>query len=83
MRNLLKEIRVLQNKATQINMDNKSAIALSKNPILHDRSKYIDARFHFIKDCISRKDICVKYVKTEDQVAESLRRLSKLKFSKF
>ncbi|KAL0386129.1 UNVERIFIED_CONTAM: Retrovirus-related Pol polyprotein from transposon TNT 1-94 [Sesamum radiatum] len=51
-------------------MDNKSAIALAKNPVFHDRSKHIDARFHFIRDCIANKEIEVEYIKTLDQVAD-------------
>ncbi|KAL0438935.1 UNVERIFIED_CONTAM: Retrovirus-related Pol polyprotein from transposon TNT 1-94 [Sesamum latifolium] len=47
-------------------MDNKSTIALAKNPVFHDRSKHIDARFHFIRDCIANKEIEVEYVKTLD-----------------
>jgi hypothetical protein len=35
-------------------IDNKSALALAKNPVLHDRSKHIDIRFHFIRDCQQR-----------------------------
>ncbi|KAL0403441.1 UNVERIFIED_CONTAM: Retrovirus-related Pol polyprotein from transposon RE1 [Sesamum radiatum] len=42
----------------------------SKNPVFHDRSKHIDARFHFIRDCIANKEIEVEYVKTLDQVAD-------------
>ena len=33
-------------------MDNMSAIALSKNPVHHDRSKHIDTRYHFLRECI-------------------------------
>ena len=33
-------------------VDNKSAIALCKNPVFHDRSKHIDTRFHYIRECI-------------------------------
>jgi len=33
-------------------MDNMSAIALSKNPVHHDRSKHIDTRYHFMRECI-------------------------------
>ncbi|TXG50913.1 hypothetical protein EZV62_023437 [Acer yangbiense] len=69
LRNLLKEIGMVQGNATEINVDNKSAIALSKNLVFHDRSKHIDTRFHFIRDCISKKEIHVKYVKSEDQIA--------------
>ncbi|KAL0320218.1 UNVERIFIED_CONTAM: Retrovirus-related Pol polyprotein from transposon TNT 1-94 [Sesamum radiatum] len=51
-------------------MNNKSAIALAKNPVFHDRSKHIDARFHFIRDCIANKEIEMEYDKTLDQVAD-------------
>ena len=70
LRNLLKAIGLMQEQPTEINVDNKSTIALSKNPVFHDRSKHIDTRFHFIRECISKKEIHVKYVKTEDQVAD-------------
>ena len=51
-------------------MDNKSAIALAKNPVFYDRSKHIDTRYHYIKECIMRKDVQLKYVKSHDQVAD-------------
>ena len=47
-----------------LKMDNQSAIALSKNPILHDRSKHIDTKFHFIRDCVDSGRICVDYAST-------------------
>ena len=33
-------------------VDNKSAIALSKNPVFHNRSKHIETKFHFIRICL-------------------------------
>jgi hypothetical protein len=38
----------------RIKMDNMSAIALSKNLMLHDKSKHIKTRYHFIRVCGSR-----------------------------
>ncbi|KAL0540756.1 hypothetical protein IC582_020770 [Cucumis melo] len=70
LRNLLKTFGILQDDPTVIHVDNKSTIALAKNPVFHDRSKHIDTRFHFIRDCISRKEVQVEYVKTEDQIAD-------------
>ena len=32
--------------------DNQSAIELSKNDLYHDRTKHIDLRYHFIRECI-------------------------------
>ena len=29
-------------------VDNQPAIALAKNPVLHDQSKHIDIKFHFL-----------------------------------
>ncbi|XP_050939142.1 uncharacterized mitochondrial protein AtMg00810-like [Cucumis melo] len=70
LRNMLKTVGILQDDPTVIHVDNKSTIALAKNPVFHDRSKHIDTRFHFIRDCISRKEVQVEYVKTEDQIAD-------------
>jgi hypothetical protein len=50
-------------------VDNSSAIALAKNPVFHDRSKHIDTRFYYLRDCIINKEVEVKYVKTQNQVA--------------
>ncbi|KAK2994415.1 hypothetical protein RJ640_009642 [Escallonia rubra] len=54
----------------EIYVDNKSAIALAKNPVFHDRSKHIDTRYHFIRESIAKKQVQVKFVKSEDQVAD-------------
>jgi len=70
LRRLLKELHLPQVEATEIYVDNKSAQALAKNPVFHDRSKHIDTRYHFIRECISRKEVELKYVKTQDQVAD-------------
>jgi hypothetical protein len=32
-------------------VDNKAAISLIKNPVLHDRSKHIETKFHYIREC--------------------------------
>ena len=59
-----------QEVPTTIRMDNKSAIALAKNPTFHERSKHIDTRFHFIRHCIEKKEVKLAYVRTNDQVAD-------------
>ena len=59
-----------QEEPTEIYVDNKSAIALAKNPVFHDRSKHIDTRYHYIRDYIARKDVQVEYVKSQDQIAD-------------
>lgn len=55
-----------------LKMDNQSAIALSKNPVLHDRSKHIDTKFHFIRECVDSGKISVEYASTQEQLADVL-----------
>ena len=70
LRSLLKEMKCLQKGATKLCVDNKSAIALSKNPVYHERSKHIDVRYHFIREQVKNKEIEPVYIKSEDQVAD-------------
>jgi hypothetical protein len=65
-------------------IDNQSAIELAKNPVFHERSKHIDTRFHYIRDCIERNMVDVEHVGTEDQVADILTKpLGRVKFVEF
>ena len=70
LKNLLKALGLPQEEPTEICVDNKLAIALSKNLVFHDRSKHIDTRYHFIRECIVRKQVQIKYVKSQDQAAD-------------
>ena len=70
LRNLLKELGFPQEEPTRICVDNKSAIALAKNPVFHDRSKHIDTRYHYIQESIVKMDMQLGYVKSHDQVAD-------------
>jgi hypothetical protein len=53
-------------------MDSQSAIALSKNPVFHDRSKHIDVRFHFIRECVEDGKLDIEHVRTEEKIADIL-----------
>ena len=70
LRRLLEELYLKQGEATKICIDNKSTLALAKNPVRHDRSKHIDTRYHFIRECIDKKEVKLKYMKTHDQVID-------------
>jgi len=58
--------------APKLKVDNKSAISLMKNPVHHDRSKHIDVKFHFIRECYEKKLIDVEFVGTELQLGDIL-----------
>nr|GFA70079.1 hypothetical protein [Tanacetum cinerariifolium] len=50
--------------------DNKSAIALCCNNVQHSRSKYIDIRYHFIKEQVENGVIELYFVNTEYQLVD-------------
>ncbi|GJS97140.1 retrovirus-related pol polyprotein from transposon TNT 1-94 [Tanacetum coccineum] len=67
---ILKELHMEQEDTAEIYVDNKSTINLVKNPVYHDRSKHINTRDNFIRECITRKDVHVIHTSSEDQVAD-------------
>ncbi|GKC24499.1 hypothetical protein Tco_1026649 [Tanacetum coccineum] len=52
--------------------DNKGAIDLSKNPVLHSRSKHIEIRHHFLHDNVQKGNISIEKVSFEDNIADIL-----------
>lgn len=72
LRKLLSQITGLYIQPVTLFIDNKSAIDLAKNPVFHGRSKHIDIRFHFIRECIENGDIIVKHICSDEQRADSL-----------
>ena len=55
---------------TIIHEDNQGTIAMSKNPVLHKRTKHIDIKFHFVGEKIQDKTIELKYCPTHEMVAD-------------
>ena len=53
----LKNLGVSLQGPMVINADNQKSIALAKNPVFHDRSKYIDIQYHFMRDLIKENRI--------------------------
>ena len=75
LKNLLSEMELKQRGATVIQVDNKSAIELAKNLVTHERSKHIDARFHFIRDHVKEGNVVLLHVASQDQVADIFTKL--------
>ena len=42
--------------------DSQSAIFLTKDQMFHERTKYIDVRYHFVREVIARGDVVVEKV---------------------
>uniref|UniRef100_A0A2N9FP23 Integrase catalytic domain-containing protein n=1 Tax=Fagus sylvatica TaxID=28930 RepID=A0A2N9FP23_FAGSY len=55
-----------------------STIKLSKNPVMHGRSKHIDVRFHFLRDLTRDGVVELKHCVTQEQVADIMTKPLKL-----
>jgi hypothetical protein len=67
--------------AVELRVDSKSALALAKNPVFHERSKHIRVRYHFIRDCLEEGSFKACYINTKDQLADLLTKLlGRIKF---
>ena len=83
LRNLLFELTGKLN-CVDIYNDNQSAQKLARNPIFHDRSKHIDIRYHFLRDALSENKINLKYLSTDEMVADIMTKsLQNVKNAKF
>lgn len=81
MQRILKKLSCSQGDYIIVFCDNSSAIKLSKNPILHDCSKYIDVCFHFLRDLTKEGTLEFKYCGTKDQIVDIMTK--SLKFDMF
>ncbi|GJU11805.1 putative ribonuclease H-like domain-containing protein [Tanacetum coccineum] len=57
---------------TKIHIDNESTICIVKNPVYHSKTKHIEIRHHFIRDCYEKKLISVEKIHTDLNVADLL-----------
>ncbi|GJR78542.1 putative ribonuclease H-like domain-containing protein [Tanacetum coccineum] len=57
---------------TKIHIDNESTICIVKNPVYHSKTKHIEIRHHFIRDCYEKKLIRVEKIHTDLNVADLL-----------
>jgi hypothetical protein len=70
LRKLLEDLQQKQNEATKIFIVNKSAIALAKDPVHHECSKYIDTCFYFIREHVKEEDVKLVHFRTYEQVVD-------------
>jgi hypothetical protein len=68
---LLAELGFPQGVPT-LKVDNQSAIALANDPVLHERTKHIKRRYHFIREAVNNGDLKLEHCPTEEMLADVL-----------
>lgn len=72
LRNMLLELNFRNNIPVLMYNDNQSAQKLTKNSVLHKRSKHIDVKFHFVRIAVENKFVIINYLNTNDMPADIL-----------
>ena len=47
--------------------DNKGALHIAQNPVMEGRSKHIDIKYYFLRECVENKSFLLDYVPTDQQ----------------
>jgi hypothetical protein len=67
---LFKELKIFLSTPHVLWCDNVSALALASNPVFHARRKHIEVDYHFVREKVLNRDIIIKFISTQDQVAD-------------
>jgi hypothetical protein len=72
LRTFLHETNLFTSPVTNIMADNQSAIALSRNPEFHKRTKHFNVKLHYQRNVLEEGAISFQYVPTKQQAADGL-----------
>jgi hypothetical protein len=78
IKRILESIGLKQQQCLEVFCDNSSTIKLSKNPVLHGRSKHIDIRFHFLRNLSYDGKVELKHIVSQNQLADIMTKALKL-----
>lgn len=74
MMKTLQDYQITCTPPISILCDNTSAIIISKNTVMHSKTKYIPIKYHFLREKVLEKKVKLEYVTSKEQVADILTR---------
>ncbi|KAA3472466.1 disease resistance protein TAO1-like [Gossypium australe] len=83
LRKIMTDLNLELNGATRIYCDNKSAIAIAKNPVFHWRTNHFNIKLHIIREMEQAEEVELVHCNPKDQTSDILTKaLNKLRFCK-
>eukprot|EP00253_Pinus_taeda_P013579 PITA_13579 len=68
----LQDFQITCTPPISILCDNTSAINISKNPVMHSKTKHIPIKYHFLREQVLEQKVKLEYVPSKEQVADIL-----------
>eukprot|EP00253_Pinus_taeda_P015723 PITA_15723 len=72
MMQTLQDFQITCTPPISILCDNTSAINISKNRVMHSKTKHISIKYHFLKEQVLEHKVKLEYVPSKEQVADIL-----------
>ena len=66
MKHVLSGFKVPISEPVSIFCDNTSAINISKNPVLHARTKHFELKYHFLREKVQNKEVVLEHVSSKE-----------------
>ena len=63
---MLKDIGITFEEPIIIYFDNISIVSMSKNPVLHSKTKNIAIKYHVLREKVVEKQIILEYIKSKE-----------------
>ena len=70
MKQTLEDLIVKYEDPIVIHCDNMSALNISKNLVMHFKTKHIPIKYHFLREQVSQNVVKLEYVDTKEQIAD-------------
>ena len=67
---MLRDIKIEINEPIVIHFDNTSMVNMSRNPMLHLKTKHISIKYHMLREKVAEKEIRLEYVSTKEQIVD-------------
>lgn len=68
MKTTMKYIKVMYDEPIPVMCDNKSALNIWKNLVVHSRTNHISIWYHFLREKFVEKEVILEYVPKKDQI---------------
>ena len=56
-------------KPIMLYYDNTITINISKNLVMHNKTKHISIKYHYVRELVQDKEVRMEYVNTKEQLA--------------
>jgi hypothetical protein len=66
----LADLKVTYTDPIPIHCDNTSAISVSKNPVLHSKTKHIPIKYHFLREQVTNRIVQLNYIPSKEQMVD-------------